>query len=418
MKGKTIAGTVMCGLMTTGLTIATGTTLQARTLEEILKDKGVISAEDYAEATKGNQISYAPGKGLTVASADGSSKLNIGGYAQLVYRYTDFDDSAREDRSDFDIRRFKLQVQGNIFSEDFGYKFQGEMASGFRTEDALIYYRFAEPFILKAGQFKPPQARQELTSGSRQLFPERSLANDTFNLGRDQGLQAEGSFAENLVAYRLGIFNGNGPNTGNVDDNHMIGGRIDINPLGEFKMDEAGWPAERPLVNVGGSLAWQEIGPGDVGGGFDVDNDVMDVALALDSFDDLEFRASYGSDLTWLLWTVNVNATWKGASFAAEYYGLEADPDSGGEWDADGYFIQAGYQVIPERLELAARYSMIESTDANASARFEKSEMQFGANYYFFKHNLKLQTDITLVEDELADNRDDLVYRLQAQFSY
>lgn len=408
---------MLCGLMVAGAGGQTGS-IQARSLEEILKDKGVLTQEEYAEATKEGQVAYTPGKGLTAASADGSSKIRIGGYAQLLYRYTDFDDSAVDDKSDFDIRRFKLQIQGNVFSEKLGYKFQGEMASGFRTEDALVNYAFFPALMLQAGQFEPPQARQELTSASRQLFPERSLANDTFNLGRDQGVLAGGSFAEKLVVYGFGIFNGNGPNTGNFDDNHLIAGRIDVNPLGAYEMDEAGWPVDKPLVNIGGSFAWQKIGPGDVGGGFDPDNDVMDVALALDSLDAAEFTARYGSDLTWLLWTANINATWLGASFAAEYYRLAAEPSFGADWDALGYYVQAGYQLFPEKLELAVRYSEIESTGANASARFDKSETQFGVNYYFFKHLLKLQTDITLVKDDLADDKDDLIYRLQAQLSY
>jgi len=391
---------------------------QARTLEEILKDKGVITAEDYAEASKGGQVVYTPGKGLTATSADGTSKLKIGGYAQLIYRYTDFDDSVKDPKSDFDIRRFKLQVQGNVFSKNFGYKLQGDVSSGWRTEDVFVTYKFAPALTLMAGQFKPAQARQELTSASRLLFPERSLANDTFNLGRDQGLQAAGSFADKLVEYRLGINNGNGPNTGNVDDQHMFTGRIDVNPFGATKMDEAGWPGNKPLVNVGSSFARQEVGAGDVGGGFGADNDVMDVALALDSLDAATFTATYGSDLTWLLWTANLNATWMGASFAAEYYNLNADPAIGSDWDADGYYVQAGYQVIPSKLEFGVRYAAIESTDANASASFDKSEAQIGANYYFVQHNLKLQSDLTLVEDELAANKDDAIFRLQAQFSY
>jgi len=391
---------------------------QARTLEEILKDKGVITAEDYAEANKGAQVVYTPGKGLTATSADGSSKLKIGGYAQLIYRYTDFDDSAKDPRSDFDIRRFKLQIQGNVFSKNFGYKFQGDLKDGFVTEDAYLKYKFAPELTLQVGQFKPAQARQELTSASRQLFPERSLANDTFNLGRDQGLQAAGSFADKLVEYRLGINNGNGPNTSNVDGQHMFTGRIDVNPLGATKMDEAGWPGDKPLVNVGGSFAWEEVTGSDVGSNFSRDNDVMDVALGLDALDAATFTATYGSDLTWLLWTANLNATWMGATFAAEYYNLNADPALGGDWDAEGYYVQAGYQVIPKKLELGVRYAAIESTDANASASFDKSETQLGANYYFAKHSLKLQSDITLVEDELAADKDDAIFRLQAQFSY
>jgi phosphate-selective porin len=128
--------------------------------------------------------------------------------------------------------------------------------------------------------------------------------------------------------------------------------------------------------------------------------------------------ADVGSDRTWLLWTANLNLTWMGASLAGEYYHLNADPDLGANWDADGYYVQAGYQLIPEKLELGLRYSEIDSTDANASERFDKSELQFGVNYYFVKHNLKLQSDVTLVNDDLTANNDDVIYRLQAQFTY
>lgn len=406
------------GFSVVALLLFNFTTAQARTLEEILKDKGVITAADYAEASKNGQIYYTPGKGLTAISADGNSKLQIGGYAQLIYRYTNYDNPATDNKSDFDIRRFKLVFKGNVFSKNFGYKLQGDVSSGFRTEDVIINYKFGTPLTLQAGQFKPPQARQELTSAAKQLFPERSLANDTFNLGRDQGGQAAGSLAGKLVNYRVGLFNGNGPNTGNADDNHMLTARVDINPLGAYKMDEAGWPRDKPLVNVGGSCAWEKVSAADVGSKFSTDNDVMDVALALDSLDAATFTANYGNDLTWLLWTANVNATWKGATFAAEYFKLNADPQLGASWNADGYYLQAGYQVIPKTLELGVRYTAVKSTDANASAKFDKSQTQFGVNYYFAQHNLKLQSDITLAKDDLTAQKDDTIFRLQAQFYY
>ncbi len=391
---------------------------QARSLEEILKDKGVITAEDYAEASKNSQVDYIPGKGLAAVSADGNYKLNIGGYAQFIYRYTGRDDQTMDDKSDFDIRRFKLQLKGYLFNKKFGYKYQGEMAGGFKTEDAYLNYKFSPALTLQVGQFKPPQARQELTSASKQLFPDRSLANDTFNLGRDQGLQASGSFADKLVQYRLGIFNGNGPNVSNPDNNQMYAGRIDINPLGSYKMDEAGWPGDKLELTLGGSFSHNTVSASDVAGNFDKDNDVLDKALNLDATTAAAFSSTYGSDLVMKLWTANLNARWQGATFAAEYYNLNADPDQGADWGADGYYLQAGYQVIPQRLELALRYAAVESTDADASAKFDKSETQFGVNYYFARHALKLQSDITLVEDNWNQGQDDTIFRLQAQFYY
>jgi phosphate-selective porin len=404
------------------LTVSVGLTAnaEAKSIEEILKEKGVITVEEYQEAVQQKpNVAYVPGAGFTAATADGKYKLQIGGYGQLLYRYTDFDGSAADDRSDFDIRRFKLILKGNVVDKNFGYKFSGDVSSGFRTEDVFINYKFGAPLTVQLGQFKPPQARQELTSAAKLLFPERSLANDTFNLGRDQGIQAAGSFAGKIVEYRLGLFNGNGPNTVNPDDRHMVTGRLDLNPLGAYAMDEAGWTSTKPLLNLGGSFAWNKIGASDVGTKFSVDNDVMDVALNLDdAATATAFTANYGSDLTWLLWTANVNAAWMGATLAGEYYNLNADPSLGSDWDADGYYVQAGYQVIPRTLEVAARYSAVESTDANASATFDKTETQFGVNYYFAKHNAKLQGDYTLVEDDLNVEKDDQVIRLQAQFYY
>jgi phosphate-selective porin len=397
---------------------------EAKSLEEILKEKGVITAEEYKEATKEKPAAYVPGKGFTAATADGNYKLQIGGYAQLLYKYTDLDAKTKDDTSDFDIRRFKLQLKGNVINKNLGFKFQGDLKDNFVTEDAFVNYKFGAPLTLQIGQFKPAQARQELTSAAKQLFPERSLANDTFNLGRDQGLQAAGSFADKLVEYRLGVFNGNGPNTGNPDNRHMVTGRLDVNPLGAFAMDEAGWTSDKPLVNVGGSFAWNKIGANDVGNNFNTDNTVMGAALDLDKADfqgaagPANFNDAYGSDLTWLLWTANVNATWMGASFAAEYYDLNADPDLGSDWDADGFYVQAGYQVIPKTLEVAARYSEIESDDANASNKFDKNETQFGVNYYFAKHAAKVQADYTMVNDDLNPDKDDDIVRLQAQFFY
>lgn len=414
-----MANKLMYGILLVGLAVLLipGRS-EAKTIEEILRDKGVITAAEYKAATEGKgHVQYQAGKGLTAVSADGNSSLHLGGWAQLLYRFTDYDAPDKDSQSDFDIRRFKLVLKGNLLSKNFGYKFQGDVSDGFRTEDVFVNYRFCAPLTLQIGQFKPPQARQELTSAARQLFPERSLANDTFNLGRDRGLQAAGSFAGKKLQYRLGIFNGNGPNTSNPDNHHLYAGRIDFNPLGAYTMDEAGWPGQGPLLNIGCSLAYEKISSADVGSGFNTDDDVMDVALNLDQYTNPgDFTTKYGRDLDWLLGTANLNASWLGAGFAAEYYHLKAAPSLGADWKAHGYYIQASYQVLPEKLELAARYTEVKSTDANASANFDKSQTQLGVNYYFYRHLAKLQSDITWVNDKWKSNQDDTIVRLQAQF--
>ncbi len=407
---------LICGLLVGQVSIA-----QAKGLEEILQDKGVITAEEYREATKTSDLAYYK-NGLIVESRDGNYKAKVGGYAQIIYRNTDVDDNAKSNKSDFDIRRFKLQLKGHVVNPRIGYKFQGEMASGFKTEDAYVNYRFSPALTVQIGQYKPPQARQELTSASKQLFPDRSLANDTFNLGRDQGLQVSGHFLQKKLEYRIGVFNGNGPNAKNPDNNNMYTGRIDINPLGAFALDESGLSAGKLRLNLGTSFSFNTISGDDVGNGFDKDNDALDKALNLDVMDKATFSANYGKEMELLVLTANIDFTWAGFTFAGEYYTMNADPDLGQDWNADGYYLQAGYQVLPQTLELGLRYAAIESDRRTAtrlvSAEFEKSETQIGVNYYLSKHAAKLQADVTFVEDELQAYADDRIIRLQVQFYY
>lgn len=54
---------------------------KAKTLGEILREKGVITSQEYAAAAKGNgQVRYQAGKGLTAVSADGNSSLRLRGW--------------------------------------------------------------------------------------------------------------------------------------------------------------------------------------------------------------------------------------------------------------------------------------------------------------------------------------------------
>jgi phosphate-selective porin len=388
---------------------------QAKTLEEILREKGVITEEDYKEAVKNNDMAfYKPGRGITVETRDGKFSANVGGRMQVRYTYTDVDDSSEDDESSFFIQRMKFWLQGNAFLKDLTYRFQYDFRSG-NLEDAYIGYKFAEPFKLTIGQMKPAQARQELNPSSKSLFVERSLANDTFNVGRDLGVQATGSFAEHLVEYRIGGFNGNGPNRNNGGDDHMVALRLDINPLGEVEMDESSFGDENLLLNIGGSFISSNFVSAAAD---DVNNDNEVWEQVLGDPDDVLFAATFGDELEYELYTVNLHSRWRWATFGAEYYFLDAEPDEGGDFDADGYYIQGGYMIIPNTLELAARYSAIESDDDDAPEQFDEQQYQFGVNYYLAKHNAKLQADFTHINDDENDDADDNIVRLQAQLIF
>ena len=82
----------------------------ARTLEEVLKEKGVITEADFKEVTAARPVTYQLGKGFTFTSPDARFQLSLGGRGQFQYQYLDKDDvnGPAQDVSVWKIRRFKL----------------------------------------------------------------------------------------------------------------------------------------------------------------------------------------------------------------------------------------------------------------------------------------------------------------------
>ncbi|PWB68301.1 MAG: porin, partial [Deltaproteobacteria bacterium] len=81
-----------------------------KTLEEVLKEKGVISEADLKEVTVTRPSEYQLGKGFTFTSPDKRFQLSLGGRGQFQYQYVDKDDvnGPATDQSVWKIRRFKV----------------------------------------------------------------------------------------------------------------------------------------------------------------------------------------------------------------------------------------------------------------------------------------------------------------------
>jgi phosphate-selective porin OprO/OprP len=98
----------------------------AKTVEEVRKEKGVITEEEYKQNTPSPTYGYAPGKGFPLTSADRNFQLSLGGRGQSFYQFLDRETG--QDVSPFRIRRFKAQVQGAVSwcFHDHSLKLQGD----------------------------------------------------------------------------------------------------------------------------------------------------------------------------------------------------------------------------------------------------------------------------------------------------
>ncbi|MBP2679083.1 MAG: porin, partial [Deltaproteobacteria bacterium] len=101
----------------------------AKTLEEVLKEKGVITEDDFKEVAASKPVAYQPGKGFTFTSSDRKFQLSLGGRGQFQYQYVDKDDvnGPAQETSVWKIRRFKVSMGGYAFTQDLTYRVQVDL---------------------------------------------------------------------------------------------------------------------------------------------------------------------------------------------------------------------------------------------------------------------------------------------------
>ncbi len=414
----------------------------AKTLEDVLKEKGVITEEDYREVTRSKPIDYKVGKGFTFTSPDEKFQLSLGGRLQARYSFFDRDQdsgdaSQDQDVSQFQIRRMKVWMNGYAYTKDLTYLLQidttqtsstpssGTGNSGAKFIDhAYFNYRIIDEFQVLAGQTKVPFGRQWLTSSGSLSFVDRSPASDAFRPGYDIGVKLNGKIAKGLVNYDLGVYGGKGQGITSSNNDNSFAARVAVNPLGELAYNEADLDTtDKPLVSVGANYFYDKV------------QYTRGATAALSTFEstNLNFMSSSG----WLTAAnafnrgiqseqVNVHLfggdaafKWMGAYAVAEYLLGQANGDrSDAELRAHGYFIQAGYCVLPKKLEVAARWSYVDSNrDASNDLR---TEVGGAVSYYFNKHNLKLQGDVVKLHTQrsVTVDTDEMQYRVQAQIIF
>ncbi len=223
----------------------------AKTLEDVLKEKGVITEEDYKAVTKSKPLDYKLGKGFTFTSPDEKFQMSLG--ARLQSRYTFTDSDGGQNTSEFRVRRMKLFMNGYAYSKDLTYKLQVNFAdSGKLLEDAWLNYRLVDEAQFLVGQEKVQFARQEITSSGSQQFVDRSNATDTFKMGRDTGLMVHGKIAKGIFNYNLGVYGGVGQNTQRKFTNNAFAARVAVNPFGDMAYSEGDLDnSQKPLLSIG-----------------------------------------------------------------------------------------------------------------------------------------------------------------------
>lgn len=331
--------------------------------------------------------------GLAVARPAGKEPvLLVNGLVQAQAEFGDKGDSRGNANDRFRLRRVRLGLAGR-FLEEFDFKVEGEYVGSSTTlTDGFINWNRYGWGNIKVGQFKSPFGYEFLASDPKLYTIERTLGSDRLTLGRQIGAQLAGDFFEKRLTYAAGVFNGNGQNvTTNDNENFNYMGRVAGTP---WQGRLGGWDAKWTAGANGYLSKDTALGlPGDFG-------------FTGNSFTGK--RDGLGADTQFGLGRLEL---W------TEYLRVRFRPASGvpaKDFQADAWYVQAGYFVVPKTVQAVVKFDTFDPNDAKAAN--ETDTWTFGANWFLKGDDLKLQLDYLRAAVPALPVQHQLLLRVQTIF--
>jgi phosphate-selective porin OprO and OprP len=303
------------------------------------------------------QLGYnakAPAPIVVARPAGKESKLSVGGFFHLHGEAGGMPDTRWAGIHDrFLIRRARLAATGS-FAEKFSFKLEGDFGnnsisgrSGYSVQmtDGYVTWAPSEAASVRVGQFKTPFGYEQLMSDTKNPMVERSLPNDRLTMSRQIGAGVFGDVVPKKFSYSVGMFNGNGINNGDNDNDEFLWvGRLNGTLAGSTK-----------LRLEGGINAFTMDSPGATTG-----------------------RDGYGIDLQLTCGPAMVMGEWLRNDFTTS---------SGGSYSADGWSL-LGVWTVDKNWQLLGRYESYESNTSlpGSSTR----EWTVGGSYLIKGDDLKL----------------------------
>lgn len=362
------------------------------------------------------------GKGIGFASSDSSFTLALSGRIQNMAEVKHELNSSTT-TADFFTRRCRLNIQGVAFHPSFSYRIQLGFAQRDITadnsaaqnnlilRDAMLYYAPYKWLRFGLGQTKLPGNRQRQVSSANLQLVERSIANNNFTLDRDKGIWMFNNFkfGHSILKTTIAVSSGDGRINSDKNGEICYSGRAELYPFGEFASNgdyiEASQEREqKPRLAIAGAYSFNSASSRTMGqlGEYLYNNQHANITY-------------YGGDLIF---------KYKGFSFETEFYNRESSKGvitnskdtTQKNYVVAGrtYMFQSGI-FISKRSEVAVRYARIDPSQKIISLFPTQEEYVFGFNRYFYKHNLKLQTDCTFLK---VGSKETLIYRLSGVVTF
>lgn len=301
----------------------------------------------------------------------------------------------------FNIRMARVSVGGHLLGE-FEYKVQGQingntstLGESPRIVDLFVEWQRYDFARIKIGQFKRPftfenpmhpvdQGFMGYSQNVQRLSGFNDRTGEQASNGRDIGIQLQGDFlpcgnGRKLLHYQVGVFNGQGINTKDVDNRKDIIGGVWVAPAKGLRIGAFGWAGSHARKGH-----WTD-GAGNEHQGT--------VSLGQYRY---AISAEY-KDEDWQIRSEYIHSTG---------YGFKTTKQSGDDAadatvnyaqgnKADGVYALCIAPIIRQKLRAKARYDMYRKSGTWADSR---TQYEVGLNYLFCK-NLELQAEYAFIND-------------------
>lgn len=370
-------------------------TATAKTANAIQAGRVTAANETLLKGLKPSEIYN---HGFFVKTEDNSFSLFINGLMQA--RFTAFKPNAvgsfgaRDSyENTFDLYLGRIAFSGNVFDPETKYFFQiqGSTAGNSNTISMLDWFatRTISPYLtLKVGRSWLPYTYEYYDNPGNYLLPDLSAAEYAFLLQRGIGIQANGHAGR--LGYGIGMYNSipalDAGGQESINGHLAYVGNLYFNilkPYGWVETDPSPTPVSSPELTVWASGMYNPV---DYSSG-------LQNAVAGDR--------TYGG-------TSSILFRYNYFSFQGSGYYRRTNPTGSlGSYNSWGYGEQAGYYVIPAKLELAERVSgvwwgkgEIPATGGSETVWYDGptnfsyhriTEYTIGWNYYIHGHNAKIQ---------------------------
>jgi hypothetical protein len=378
--------------------------IETNTIEQVIDD--YLTKEDTRE--KMSKAGLAPGievgykKGFYMKTHDDRFYTKINNRMQFKFQYNDKDIGTNgapdEDVTGFDLRRIRTKLSGHAYGK-IKYKFEfASSGDDVEIKDAWFDVQHISWANVMAGQFKVFN-RQFLTSSGALQMIDRSQVSEIFMFWQDEYKRGVAIHSKDIlegkIDYMISVQNPEKRYTDNSVNTLLYIARASYYPFGPYKgYKESDYEyTDSFKAHIGGGFGFQQIGNS-------ADGDS-------DEIDHTQFLAELGFK-------------YKGFSFMSEYHNrqrklldaLETDDNlllglssaiaalpAKTKLHDQGFFAQAGYMLLPKRLELTGRYDIIDYDDEHPEAGsigriFNKTFYTAGINYFLHGRDHKIQANV------------------------